>query len=146
MGDPVNTFTFGVVGLYKEARDERKEAERKADQANARAEQARSAKAARERRQMARNAIMARSQAQMAGVSSGAGGGSSNIVGSMGAVTTMAAEGQAFNYGMTLASNEISSLQHQAGKHSARSQRYQGYANQALDLGMQAAKAGMGGG
>lgn len=142
MGDPVTQFLAAPLSLAKEARDERKEYERKTDEANRRAEQARTAAAMRERRQMARQAIMARAQAQMAGVASGGGLGSSAVRGASSSITSQAAGNLNFLDNQTLAANQISSLQQQAQRHANRSARYQGYFNTYMDLSMKAASMG----
>lgn len=135
-----------VVGGTAYQIDQQKKAERRSERANQRAEAARKARAARERRQLARQSILARSQAEMAGVATGAGGGSSNIQGAMGAATAQGAGNIGFVSGMDELAGQINSLNMQARKATTLA----GYGKAAADLGMQigmaAASAGAGGG
>lgn len=130
-------ITVGFVASTAYQIDQSKAAARDQKRSQAEADKARRLKEAKERRQMARKAILARSEAQMAGVASGAGGGSSNIQGAMGGISSQLAGGIAFNNQMSTIADNISGFNAGAMKHS----QLAGYGGQAANLFMQAGMA-----
>ena len=89
---------------------QQKKAESNSRRAAERAERARNARAARERRQQARQAILTQAQSEAAGVASGAGLGSSNVQGAIGAAGSQAAGNINFLNTQNSLANQINSF------------------------------------